>query len=129
MNSETERIHKEDPNLAESLQILSKDIIDYWEARFRLLQAQATERVKRFGKAIAFGLGAVVFAIIAYFVGVAFLAVLLARQFDNNYLWPLLILTVAHLLLAVALAIGSVWKFKVPPGTSPRDTRTHPENL
>lgn len=129
MKPETDPIPKEDANLTESLQILSKDLVDYWEARLKLLQAQATEKAKRFGKAVVLALAAIIVAIAGYFVALAFLAVLLARQFDGHFLWPLLILTAVHLLLAGALAAGSLWKFKVPSEIPSRKPHPHPDSL
>ena len=91
--------------LIRAVRKLASNVIEYGEARYRLVQAEAKLSINRYGGAVSFGAVAVVFAVIGYLplimIGVIYLS---TKWFEDSFIWPLAIVAIAHFAVAAVFA-------------------------
>ncbi len=93
-------------SLVRSMRTLTSDVIDYGEARIRLIRAELRDSLERLGGAAGMVVIAAMLALIGYLFLMAFFSVLLSTLwFNGQMVWPLAFIAFGHLILSASLAL------------------------
>lgn len=115
----------DEPGLMASLRQFSSDLVEYGEARLRLLQAEVKRSVGRLGGAIGLVCLGGLFVCLGYLPLLGVQVLYLAETvFGGTYMAPLLIVSALHFFLALVFAALGWKRWKVNQETLQAELKT-----